>query len=136
MIHLIELANYLESEGLGTTGQDVFVAHMPAGIDRAVLFIDPTAGAQRDPELPEYRRTRARVIVRDTSEQAAFARAFALAEALTFTEETQLGQCLIKVLYPANDPSIFPRTDGDYSEAGVNLVMAYVLTGHDIPLNP
>lgn len=127
MIFLDEIAQYIESQGFAQQGTDLFIMKMPHDIDNGILLIDRTAGSERFKELPGYRKTRFRAILRGTDLAVLPKRAFDLAELLDWDVITDTGRVEFKELYPVNDPVIFPLSDGHYHEAAINFQTAYHL---------
>lgn len=46
-----DIATYLQTNGIGTVGTDIFYSYMPADVGACVVVLD-TGGAQPNPDLP------------------------------------------------------------------------------------
>lgn len=58
------IAKYLQTNGIATIGEDLFVYHMPPQAKNGILVRTPLYGVQKDLELPGYYHTKIQVIVR------------------------------------------------------------------------
>lgn len=51
-----DLAQYLEDQGVGTQGTDIFVGYLPDEVNTGLCVID-TGGTPQDPDLPHRTKT-------------------------------------------------------------------------------
>ena len=124
-MNLKPIAEYLESQGLGTGGRDLFVNYMPEDVQQGILLMNKLSGTPIDWELPGYRRSGFQLIVRHTDDEAGLLMAEQLSDALTLTNTTLTGM-LVKVIRPKHEPVVYPVSKGDYLEISVNFEAIYV----------
>ncbi|MCL6611179.1 MAG: minor capsid protein [Peptococcaceae bacterium] len=67
-----DIAQILQTNGIGALGVDIFLGQLPASPDNAVVLY-PTGGFAQDLPLPDVKMT-AQVLVRDKSYQAGYER--------------------------------------------------------------
>ena len=124
------LAEWLECEGLGKRGKDIFVHHMPD--DRiGVLLTVPLVGQRMYPDIPEMRRSRFQVIVRGYDYEAGLEKAEALQAALTWNDKSEVlgDEIELTYMYPRHDPIPFPYSKGDNLEIAVTFDATYFVCG-------
>jgi len=69
---LEDIGGYLEQNGIGVLGTDIFLGQLPPSPDNVVVLY-PTGGFAQDLPLPDVKMT-AQVLVRDKSYQAGYER--------------------------------------------------------------
>jgi hypothetical protein len=120
------VAEYLESQGLGTRGQDLFVFHMPEGVNAGILVIaDNDMATEVDEYIPKLKKSRFRVIVRHADYQSAVTLAYQVRNALDLHRATVGGISVLR-LRSAYDPIAYPVPESDVIEVSVNLWSAYI----------
>ncbi len=107
----------IRDAGLGVIGKTLFHSHMPAEIKTGTLVmtrvpieIDPYTGLRKGPF---------QVVCRDKTIVGAHTQARSILKALT-TEGIKLYGVDFKFIKAANEPLVFPRTEGAQFEAAVN----------------
>jgi len=75
-----DIAEYLEDEGIGTVGEDIFKSMLPANIDDVVAVYE-TGGLEPDPYLPTKSPT-FQVFIRSSNYTTGMAQAMAVRTAL------------------------------------------------------
>ncbi len=123
------LAEWLECQGFGKRGKDIFVHHMPERASKGVLMTVPLVGQRTYPDLPDLRRSRFQVIVRGYDYQEGLEKAWALQEALTWDDRAEVLNDEIQIvhMFPRHDPIPFPYSKGDLLEIAVTFDAAYFL---------
>jgi hypothetical protein len=98
-------------------GKSLFHSHMPSEVKegtlvmtRVPIVIDPYTGLRKGPF---------QVVCRSSTIEGAHDRASAIMKILA-TEGARQGEVNFKFIKPANEPLVFPRTDGGQFEASVN----------------
>jgi hypothetical protein len=111
------ITGYIQAQGLGTQGVDLFYGYMPAEIDsgsvvlaRVMIDIDPYTGINKGTF---------QVVSRAMKSAQAYDRAAAIKKVLRL-EGAELGGVKFKFILPKHEPLVFPRTDGGQYEASVN----------------
>lgn len=111
------ITNFIQAQGLGTPGVDLFYGHMPAEVDagsvvlaRVMIDIDPYTGINKGTF---------QVVSRAMKGDQAYDRAAAIKKVLRL-EGAELGGVSFKFIHPKHEPLVFPRTDGGQYEASVN----------------
>jgi len=105
------LANHIQTLGLATVGLNLFVHRMPEAVQRGIVLLNNLNGSRVDPDIPNYRRGRFRLIARETTHKAAFALIQSVAPYLTL-KMTKIDDVEFKYLTPENDPVIYPVSLG------------------------
>jgi len=121
------LAEWLERQGFGKRGRDIFVHHMPESAKRGILMTIPVFGQETYPDLPSLRRSRFQVIVRGYDYKNGLEKAHEIQNALTWDErqETLNDEITIAHMFPRHDPIPFPSSKGDILEIAVTFDAAY-----------
>lgn len=119
-----QLAAFLESNGIGTQGQSIFVNMMPLDCQQGILIRPEFSGIKYDYELPGYYKGRIRLIARSHTYQGAMT-LIANALATLPTSGGQIDTADIRFIRPIALPVGFPVTLGNYYEALVDLDLAY-----------
>lgn len=122
------VAELIHNSGLATKGSSLFIGHMPEKAVSGVLLLDPQIGEKIDEELPQYRKTRFQVIVRNASRIEGETLASLLMEVLTIYEQKLSSGDFIKKMRPRHEPVTYPFSDGDYLETSVNYDVVYIRT--------
>lgn len=122
------IAEFLEDEGIGTAGKDLFVYHMPEGVSEGVLLVSPLSGEKIDYELPNYRVSKFQVIVRHSSYREGVALAVMVMNAITLSNTDVLNGIFVKYMRPRHEPVVFPSSKGDNLEISVNYDAVYIRT--------
>lgn len=125
-MNLEPFASHLESQGIGVVGDNIFYYEMPAVVETGILLRESQAGTLIDPELPGYRKTYFRAVVRDGSYSAGLALSEQVLEALTIAN-VSLSNLSVKFVRPLNEPIVFPRSEGDAVEFSINFEAVYVI---------
>lgn len=126
-MNMMPLANLLESAGIGTKGDTVFVNMLPAEADTAVLLRSPLAGTEIDYELQGYFKTEFQVIVRTpagayTNGETLMGDVIAV---LTITEQA-VESMHFKYCRPRTKPVVFPLSKGNLLEFSVMFSCCFV----------
>lgn len=125
---LTEFTNYLEGKGRGSQGKNLFAMEIPADCTQGILLVGPPAGVPIDAELPAWRDTHFRLVVRSTDYLKGEQLAWDVSADLTIAQELQLGDLLIKRCQPLNEPRAYRRSVGAYWEFEVDIEVQYVDT--------
>lgn len=126
-MNLLSVAEYLALEGLGQRGVDLFVDFMPGKVERGILLLGTITGTPIDQELPNYRRAKFRVVVREANYVTGKELAERVSEILTL-KNVSLSNMDVKQMYPLHDPVSFPVSKADHLEYSVNFEAVYVIT--------
>ena len=127
---LLDIADYLQSNGVGITGANVdgiFVYSMPEDAVPAVLLLDPPDGVPIDHELPDYYKTTFQIVVRHTEHQEGRALADEVSDVLNF-ENRAIGDFRFNYIRPKHQPYVFPGSKGEFLEFSINFETSFVLT--------
>jgi len=111
------IVDYLQAQGLGTTGKDLFRAHMPAKVVSGSLVLTRTM-IDDDP-YSRLKKGSIQIISRDATADLAYERAAAIKSVLRL-QGVVMGEVSFKFIIPKHEPLVFPRTDGGEFEASVN----------------
>lgn len=119
-----ELAERLESLGVGIVGRDVFYHSALDGVQEYTLLMYSGDGIPINWELPMYYDVKFQAIIRHPNHEGGFILANAVKEALTFYETTttsyHIKQCL-----PREEPRPYKRGDAGILEFSINFSIAF-----------
>lgn len=119
------MAERLESEGLGSQGDDIFINFMPAE-KTGLLLRYPFGGVMIDHDLPGYRKGSFQLIARGKDYETALELINQAIAALEM-EEADLTGLRVKYMRPRHDPFTFPTSVGNNVEFLVNIDVCYVI---------
>lgn len=125
-MNLLPVANYLQARGLGTVGRNIFVTEMPASCKTGIMLMHRYAG-RIDHELPGWRDTGFRIIVRHEKYTAGDALAASASSVLTIRQDTQMGNFLVRKMLPQTDPQPYRRSEAGVWEFEVEIETVYIL---------
>lgn len=119
------IAQILEDAAIGTQGETIFVYHMPEQIREGVLLIEDPEGTEIDPDIPQWRKSEFRAIVRGFDYQSAMTVAKQVQSALDLHRLTVGGYQFVRVR-TTHEPIPYPVPDSDLIEVSVNLWAVYI----------
>ena len=114
-MNLEAIGEYLQGEGVGSVGRNIFIYKMPDKIESAILLRDRLQGDRIDHETGLMRgglQLIARAVSQTQAKQLAQAAATALSLRDTVVEDMD-----IKLLLPRGEAVVFPVSDGQLIEA-------------------
>ena len=121
------LVRYLENQGVGVVGKDLFSFSMPDSVTRGVVLMAPLSGVKVDNELGRcYFEGKFQAIIRDPSYQDGYERAEEVRNALTKDYLVVEGQTFKKI-HPKHLPVPFKRSDGNQIEFSINFDIVFVV---------
>lgn len=123
---LKEVAGYLAAEGLGVIGTSIFVGEMPAACKAGILLMDTYSGSRIDHELPGWRDTGFRVVIRHEAYDAGELLAERAITALTIQRDVQMGSIFVKRMLPYNDPKPYRRSEAGVWEFETDVETSYI----------
>lgn len=109
-MNLKAIATFLSGQGLGVMGQTLFIGEMPLECTRGTLLMDTYSGTAIDHELPGWRDTGFRVVVRSANYEDGEALAASVSSALTITSKTPMLNIVMRQSLPQNDPLPYRRS--------------------------
>lgn len=112
---LMLLANYLEDNGIGKAGTDIFVNEMPLRCNQGVLLYTTGEGLLRHTEIANYYRGPIMVVTRAARAQAGCELSHKISRLMDF-QGLKLGAITILVSKPEALPQSFGTNDGGYTE--------------------
>jgi hypothetical protein len=131
-MNLKSIATYLEDQGLGTQGTDLFINYMPPDAATGILLREPMGGSQIDWDLPGFIKTSFQLVVRTQVYQDGVDQINAVTTALhtglkggTVVAETQWNYAR-----PRHEPFASAPTPGRATEFLVNMDVCYVDGGY------
>jgi hypothetical protein len=128
-MNLTILTDYLQAEGVGTNGVDLFAHRMPFECQKGVLLRLPLDGIQRDPQLPGYFKTEGlQAIIRDIDQAAGEIKAQRVMDALDLMNH-QFEGLKINRIFARTLPVVYPRSDGQELEWSITFFASYVQPG-------
>lgn len=127
-MNLLAVANYLQGQGLGAVGRSIFVSEMPATCKAGILLMTsyPT---RIDHELPGWRDTGFRIVVRHERYEEGDALAERAIAKLTIQRDVQMGSILVRSMLPYNDPRPYRRSEAGIWEFETDVETIYIRTG-------
>jgi hypothetical protein len=123
------LADYLEDQGVGIVGQNIFVQHLPEDSGTPALMLkNSLEGTAIDYELPGYRKGKFQAVVRCKANKFEMGEAFAQLVSDTLTiQNLQIGNMHFNYLRPSSEPIGYQLSDGANYEFSVNFTANYVI---------
>ena len=122
---LVQIAEYLQDNGLGVMGENLFVNMMPVDCLSGILLRDPPTGAEIDYELPGYFKSHFRLIVRATNYEQGRELIESAAAALTISD-TSIGDIYFRFMRPRTQPVAFPISPGNLMEFLIDMRVIYM----------
>lgn len=111
------LVDFIQAQGLGTPGKDLFRGFMPAQVETGTVIL---ARVQIDDDpYCRVKKGTFQVVTRAATGDLAYDKAVAIKKVLRL-EGADMGGVSFKFILPKHDPLVFPRTDGGQYEASVN----------------
>lgn len=111
------IVQFIQANGLGVPGKDLFRGYMPAQVlegtvvlARVAIDDDPYSGIKKGPF---------QVVTRAATGDLAYAKAAAIKKLLRL-EGAVIGEVSFKFITPKHEPIVYPRADGGQYEASVN----------------
>lgn len=123
---LNEVAMYLQVQHLGTVGRNIFVLEMPLSCNAGILLMDTYSGSRIDHELPGWRDTGFRLVVRHPDYSAGETLAERASAALTLQRDVQMGSILVRRMLPYNDPKAYRRSEAGVWEFETDVETTYI----------
>lgn len=126
MNKLIAIGEYMQNNGFGQLGSDLFVFHMPETVSTGILILDDNDNSTEiDEYIPNLRKSHFRMIVRSSDYQIGYGIAKDLRDRLNFYN-VMIGDYRFLRLRPTYDPVAYPVPDSDIIEVSVNFWAAYI----------
>ena len=116
---LEQLASVLQTAGVGTVAQNIFVHAAPTDVDNYVLLKYGPMGVPIDWYLPGYYDVTFQVIIRNVDYTNGFAVSDSVVSALTIFQETVIDNYTFKQVYPNSQPHPYRRGDAGIIEFNV-----------------
>lgn len=123
-MNLVPLIERLESAGVGTPAQTLFVNMLPADVNKGLLLRSPLAGTPINHEIPGYFKAKFQLIARARHDEEGMDLINQATQALTLYE-TQLGPMYVKYMRPSTLPAVFPLSKGNLLEFNVYFEICY-----------
>lgn len=123
---LESVANYLEGQGYGKIGRDIFAYRMPETVARGILLTTPQTGVEINHEMPCFFKSNFMMVVRDTKIDEGLSLAATLSTVLTL-EDKALDEVMVKYIRPRFEPVVFPSSKGDNFEVSVGFDASYYI---------
>lgn len=105
---------------------DIYVFHLPDTVSEGILLLHNLSGARLDPNLPDYKKAKFQIIVRNPNFESGYALAKQAMDAFKVVKRYSDGVMLINFIEPLHDPVSYPSSKGNFIEFSVNFETAYV----------
>lgn len=115
---ITEIADYLEDEGVGTLGTNLFYSYMPENINTGISVLD-TGGMTPDPYLPTHEPT-FQIFIRATSYDAGKALLESVRDALHRLTNTTLGSTHYYFILAMSEGGHIGRDETGRDEFSIN----------------
>jgi len=115
-----DFAQYLDDQGHGTLGTDIFYSHQPDTPDTCITVLD-TGGLEPNRYLPHADPT-FQVIVRDTTYDAAETVADAIVDTLHQTKHVTIGSEYHYFIFLMSEPVALGRDANGRDEISINFI--------------
>ena len=120
------LVGFLQDEGFGEAGEDIFAFFMPA--DKEGLLLLPSQMPIREDRYAPDKRTGDFRLIARAEDWDTPARLLTEVSAALRGEGLTIGNMRFFYIQPSGEPLIYPKSDGDLVEASVSYNVSYVLT--------
>lgn len=129
-MRLMEIATHLETNGAGRIGETIFIDEMPLECVQGILLMNTYAGTSIDHEMPGWRDTGFRLVVRSPNYEVGYQIAEGASEILTIRRELQMSpKMTMRLSLPQNDPLPYRRSKGSgIWEFEVDIECIYILS--------
>lgn len=122
MTYLIDdIAQYLQTAGIGTVGTNIFKSFMPDTVDTGLAVLD-TGGVMPDPDLPTKKPT-IQIFIRGASYPLGKAKLEAVRAALHQLANTQVGDTYIYYCLAQSEGGHIGRNERGLDEFSINFVL-------------
>lgn len=122
---------YLQAQGLGTAGVDVFAHRMPAHVKSGILIRGPLDGIKHDHYIPGYFKAPIQVIYRHFDQVTGDTKAKQISAALTLHNcqfsDAGVPAMHVQQMLPNTLPIHYPRLEGEGIEWSLNFDTVYCL---------
>lgn len=129
-MNLKAISAYLAQKSIGIEGETLFVTEMPRECREGILLMNNLRGTPLDHELPGWRDTGFRIIVRSADYRRGEELALAASRELTLTRETQMvaldTSIDMRLSLPFNEPRPYRRSEGGVWEFEVEIDCKYI----------
>lgn len=123
---LNEVAAYLQGQGLGVIGTSIFAGEMPESCKQGILLMDTYSGSRIDHELPGWRDTGFRLVVRHPDYTQGEQLAEQVSAVLTIQRDVPMGTIFVKRMLPYNDPKPYRRSEAGVWEFETDVETTYI----------
>lgn len=117
---LDDIADYLEDEGVGTVGTDIFKSYMPDAVDTGICVLD-TGGPQPDKDLPTKKPT-FQVFIRGAAYITGRAKLDAVRAALHQVTNTTIGNTYFYYILALSEGGHIGRNERGLDEFSINFL--------------
>lgn len=124
-MNLLAVANYLAGQGLGVVGRSIFVTEMPSTCKAGIMLM-ASYPTPIDHELPGWRDTGFRFVVRHEQYEAGYRLAEQVISKLTIQRDVQMGAILVRRMLPYNDPQPYRRSEAGIWEFETDVETTYI----------
>lgn len=118
MSYLSDIATYLQTQGIGTKGTDLFYANVPAKMDTGVVVLD-TGGPLPDPDIPTKNPT-FQVFIRANTYALGDAKRTAVRDALHRLGNQLLGSTYFFNILAVSEGGHIGRNEAGRDEFSIN----------------
>jgi hypothetical protein len=122
-MNLESIVQYMQTQGLGSPGRDLFAYGMPDGVNRGLL-VTSQMPILRNKYVSQLRRGEFQVIARGSLHADLINTLNSVSNALTVQGVT-IGTMNFRFIMPLNNPLVFPRAESRLLEASVNFEFAF-----------
>jgi len=126
MQQINSIADYLNSEGLATTGQDLFVYFAPPETRNCTILFPSNDPPVIDPDTPGYFIGKFQVITRNSRHSDGMTNCAIMSEALTLVD-FDLPEIYIKMCRPLYQPRVFRRAESGLIEFSVTYDIRFIV---------
>lgn len=121
---LIDIASYLETNGLGVQGKSIFINQMPVECKSGLMLRSPLRGTRIDYELPGYYKGMFQLTVRAPNYVLGNQNIKDITSALTIANQT-IGSYFYNYIRPLNLPVAFPISKGNLIELSTEFEVCF-----------
>lgn len=118
---IADIAQHLQTNGLGTVGTDIFISYLPDTEDEAIAVLD-TGGVEPDIDLTQLKSPTMQIMIRSNTYTAGKSKLDSIRSILHGVIETQVGNTYILYLHALSEGGHIGRNEAGQDEFSINFV--------------
>lgn len=118
---IADIAQHLQTNGVGTVGTDIFISYLPDTEDEAIAVLD-TGGVEPDIDLTQLKSPTMQIMIRSNTYTAGKSKLDSIRSILHGVIEAQVGSTYILYLHALSEGGHIGRNEAGQDEFSINFV--------------